>query len=169
MRSTVERRSGRSHTAADEGSLLFCAGRAELRELVTSNQPVGLLAYEAGEPVGWAALAPRPVCTQLRGSPFLVGDADQPGIWSMLCFFVPKSARGKGVPNALVEAACTHAARKGTATIEAIPRESTDTERANLYFGWRALFGRHGFTEVLRPRPTSARVVMRRDLGPDRP
>jgi hypothetical protein len=53
-------------TSAKFSAKSGASNRAELRELVTSNQPVGLLAYEAGEPVGWAALAPRPVYAQLR-------------------------------------------------------------------------------------------------------
>jgi len=139
--------------------------RGELYDLVAANEQVGLLAYdETGTPVGWAAVAPRRDYGRLKRSPFLVGDPDDQQIWSIACLFVGKEHRGRGVPDALVAAACEQARANGATMIEAVPWEESREEKASLFVGWSALFDRHGFETVAKPRPNSSRIVMRRAL-----
>ena len=138
--------------------------RDRMRRLVKRGEPVGLLAYRDGEPVGWASLAPRASHARLRRSPLLVGEFDEPDVWSLLCFYVHPEERRAGVSHALVDAACEHAVQQGAEVLEAMPRASAaKRSAAELYVGHRGLFAAHGF-EVVDRRPGAGRIVMRRSL-----
>jgi GNAT superfamily N-acetyltransferase len=143
------------------------AGNKEaLRTWVSSGRPVGLLAYRSGAPVGWASVAPRPAYERLRRSPLLVGDLQEPGIWSMLCFFVHRTARRQGVSHALVEAGIDYARKGGARVLEALPQGSFEGRSSGeLFHGWRELFEPYGFEEVPPAKPRQgSRIVMRLKL-----
>lgn len=139
--------------------------RRALRALVDAGEPTGLLAYEEGEAIGWASIAPRCTYTRLRRSPLLVGDPEDPAIWSLLCLYIAPEARGRGVTHTLIAAGCDHARKQGARLLEALPRRSAEgRSSAELYVGTRALFAAHGFKEVEGERRSGGRLVMRRRL-----
>jgi GNAT superfamily N-acetyltransferase len=149
----------------------FEAGHGEpnkraLRSWVDSGRPVGLLAYRAGVPVGWASLAPRSEYARLRRSPLRVGELDEPGIWSMLCLFTHRTARRQGVSHALVEAGVEHARKAGARVLEALPQATYEGHSTGeLFHGWRGLFEAFGFEEVPPAKPRQgSRIVMRLPL-----
>ena len=91
--------------------------RRALRKLAGSKAPPGLLAYLHGEPVGWCALAPREAYPVLDRSRVLARVDDKP-VWSVVCFFVARRHRSRGVSRALVLAAVAFARKKGAKLVE---------------------------------------------------
>jgi GNAT superfamily N-acetyltransferase len=139
--------------------------RAAFQRLVDVGEPVGLLAYDGEEPVGWCAVAPRPAYLRVLRSPALKPDRpDDATVWSVPCFFIKRDRRRAGVAGALLDAAVRYAAEQGATTVEGYPVDTTAgrmPHAAELYTGTVGLFARAGFT--VHKRPTSGRrVVMRR-------
>jgi GNAT superfamily N-acetyltransferase len=122
------------------------ARKAELERRVRNGEPVGLLAYCADEPVGWCSVAPRATYRPLGGHDYEgVAAAD---IWSIVCFFVRRGDRHRGVARRLLEAAVEHAAENGAAVIEAYP---VDPDSPSYRFmGFVETFTAAGFEEVGR-------------------
>ncbi len=135
------------------------------RALVRRGETPGLLAYVAGEPVGWCAVAPREATPGLERTRRLQPVDDRP-VWSVTCFFIARGWRRRGVSVALLKAAAEHARRSGARIIEGYPVEppSGETPDAFAWTGTAAAFRAAGFTEVLRRSPT--RPIMRRKLKP---
>jgi GNAT superfamily N-acetyltransferase len=132
--------------------------------LVAAGRPPGVLAYVAGQPVGWCAVEPREACPGLDRSR-VAARVDAEPVWSVSCFFVARAFRGRGVSVALLEAAVAHAAAGGARIVEGYPVEPGAGRLADA-FAWTGLastFRRAGFREVARRSPT--RPVMRRTLA----
>jgi GNAT superfamily N-acetyltransferase len=149
--------------AAEFRRLKGAGNRRALRVLV-ARRPPGLLAYDAGEPVAWVAVAPRGEYLRLANSRVL---EPVPGedVWAAPCFFVKPSHRGGGLGVQLLEAAATFARRGGARSVEGYPT-SNRAERqppAFVYGGFESTFRRAGFTEVARRSPT--RPILRRGLA----
>jgi GNAT superfamily N-acetyltransferase len=141
--------------------------RTALADLVTAGEPVGLLGYSGGEPVGWAAVAPRSAYARILRSPALRPvDPTEAGVWSVPCFFIRRDRRRTGVAGDLLDAAVHHAHAGGALALEGYP-VAADGGRlppaAELFTGTVALFERAGFGVTRRPE-TGRRVVMRRAL-----
>lgn len=78
----------------------------------------GVLAYDSGEVVGWAAIAPR---EELVGFDPRRFPADQPGVWVLYCFRVRAGRGGQGVSRALLDGAVGYAHDQGAEAVEAYP------------------------------------------------
>ena len=141
--------------------------RSLMHEIVEAGSEPGLLAYRDGEAVGWISVAPRPQYARILRSR-RIGPAPEEAtderIWSLVCFWIPRQERGKGVANDLLKAAVDHARAHGATTLEAYPVDTASGRQpaANLFTGTLAMFKRAGFHEVGRPR--GAQLVVRRDL-----
>ena len=128
----------------------------------------GLVAYEAGEPIGWVSVGPRADYERLAYSKVLAPVDDEP-VWSVVCFVVSRRARGRGVASELLVAAVEYARSHGARWLEAYPAE-TDGGRipaATAYRGTLTMFERAGFKVVARRRAnrTSAeRPIVRKRL-----
>ena len=134
---------------------------AALAGAVHSGEPVGLLAYDGGTPVGWVAVAPRYRYPRLlRSTTLHLAPDDEPGVWSVTCFYIHRRHRRSGVAAALLAAAVDHAAG---AIVEGYPVDTGDTRRpsGDLFTGTVPLFTRAGFHVHARPA-SGRRVVMRR-------
>jgi GNAT superfamily N-acetyltransferase len=143
------------------------SNRRAIKRIVDSGEPPGLVAYEGGTPVGWIALAPRPVYRRLERSRAMAPVDDQP-VWSTPCFFVARGARGRGVTVALLRAACDYVASRGGRIVEGYPIDTRGKTYAPA-FAWHGLVGAFdaaGFREVARRSPT--RPIMRRAVRPRR-
>lgn len=130
----------------------------------------GLLAYDGDAPAGWCAIEPRPALVRLPHSPVGSaspdGDFDDPGVWSVSCFVIPRAFRRRGVATALASAAVDFAREHGARVVEAYavdPSARSTTAAAELFPGTVSMFTGAGFVEVARPKPH--RVVMQRRLA----
>lgn len=129
-----------------------------LAKRVDGGVPVGILGYQSGEPVAWCSVAPRPTYRELGGPRDDGEDADR--VWSVVCFFVTRRARGQGVMKRLLDAAVAHARRRGARVVEAYP---VDPDSPSYRFmGFVPAFEAAGFVEV--GRAGTRRHVMRRVL-----
>ena len=126
--------------------------QANMSGIVATGGKPGLLAYEAGRPVGWVSIAPRETYGQLMRSRTYGPFSEEAGVWSIVCFYVDPPSKRQGVATALMEAAVAHAFERGAEAVEVYPREGGD------YMGSREGYERLGFQPV---REAGARTVMR--------
>jgi GNAT superfamily N-acetyltransferase len=121
-----------------------------LRAIVDSGEVPGLLAYVEGEPIAWCSLGPRERFTGLERSRKLKR-VDDKAVWSIVCFFVAKPFRGRGLMERFLKAAVDYARERGAKIVEGYPIEPTG--RLSGYSGYTGLvssFRKAGFVEVLR-------------------
>ena len=131
-----------------------------LRMIIDSGQIPGLLAYADGQPVGWCSVAPREAYPRLGRSRILKRVDDQ-AVWSVVCFFVDKRFRRRGVTVRLLAAAVQYAEKHGATIIEGYPVEprKASTPDGFAFTGLASAFRKAGFVEVLRRSDT--RPIMR--------
>lgn len=124
----------------------------------------GLLAYVGSEPLGWVAVAPRDAYPTLERSRVL-GRVDAEPVWSVVCFFVARAFRKRGITVRLLEAAARYAGERGATIVEGYPVEPKQgsTADAFAYTGLASSFRRAGFVEVARRSDT--RPIMRKVVG----
>jgi GNAT superfamily N-acetyltransferase len=136
---------------------------AELME----RGPIGVLAYDGDDVVGWAAVAPRAETTFARTR--TIPHVDELDVWAVWCIRVRPGHRGKGISHSLLAGAVEFARSRGAPVIEGYPVDNQG-EKVDLtmaYVGTRALFEQAGFrkaadtTSVINGFP---RVLMRLDL-----
>jgi GNAT superfamily N-acetyltransferase len=133
-----------------------------LHGIVASEEPTGVLAYSAGKPVGWYAVAPREAYLRLENSRVLKPVDDRP-VWSVSCFYVARSYRRTGFTQALLEAAVEYARQRGAKIVEGYPQDlQKELPSAFVWTGLLSTFRKVGFKEVVRRSPT--RPIMRKDL-----
>jgi GNAT superfamily N-acetyltransferase len=135
-----------------------------MKALVDSGYVPGLIGYQDGRPVGWVSLSPREDYAKLRRSPVMKPVDDKP-VWSIVCFFVDRQARGRGVSEKLLMAAVDYARSRGATLLEAYPVDRGERSHPDsMFFGAKAMYDRTGFREVARRKQT--RPVVRRVLRP---
>nr|WP_292167462.1 GNAT family N-acetyltransferase [Mesorhizobium sp.] len=125
----------REHASNDER-------RRAVMALVEAGTPVGILAHAEGKAVGWCSVAPRETYRKLSRQQ----DDTEAGIWSIVCFYVPRASRGGGLASALLDAAIDHAFANGARTIEAYPVDKASP--SYRFMGFRDMFVARGFHEI---------------------
>jgi GNAT superfamily N-acetyltransferase len=138
--------------------------RKALKRIVDSGETPGILAYSRGQPIAWCAVAPRESYPTLERSRVLKRVDEKP-VWSVVCFYVAKKFRRKGVSTALLRAVIEHVRRRGGKIVEGYPVEPRKgwTPDAFAYTGLAEAFRKAGFSEVLRRSET--RPIMRYVIG----
>ena len=134
--------------------------RRAIKAIVDSGEVPGILAYVEGSPVGWCSVAPRDHFSRLSRSRILKPIDDTP-VWSIVCFFVEKSFRDKGLSIQLIKAAVDYAKGHGGKVVEGYPVEPKK-DRMPSAFVWTGLasaFKKAGFVECARRSET--RPIMR--------
>jgi GNAT superfamily N-acetyltransferase len=130
-----------------------------LKRIVEAGEVPGLLAYADGQPVAWCSVAPRETFPALERSRTLKR-VDDKLVWSIVCFFVAKSARRQGVMLSLLRAAVEYARSRGARIVEGYPVEPTRTlSGVSGFTGVVSTFRQAGFVEVLRR--SRAQPIMR--------
>jgi GNAT superfamily N-acetyltransferase len=138
--------------------------RRALNGLVASRACPGLMAYLGRQPIGWCAVAPRvefPVLARSR----ILAPVDGTPVWSVVCLFVARPFRRRGVSVALLRAAVEHAQRRGARAVEGYPVEPRGGRVPDVFVwtGLASAFRRAGFREVARRSAT--RPIMRAEAG----
>jgi len=133
--------------------------REAMRSIVESGKIPGILAYSDGEPIGWCSISPREGYPRLERSRTLRRIDNQP-VWSVVCFFVAKPFRRKGISTKLLHAAVDYARRQGTEIIEGYPNRANKKQQDPLiYTGLTSTFQKVGFVEV--PNNSKSKTIMR--------
>ena len=95
---------------------------------------------------------------------------DRP-VWSIVCFAVSATARGRGVARALLRGAITYARERGATALEAYPVRTGEMGAVNTesaFTGTLPMFERAEFRVVAEhasdPSSSHQRVVVRREL-----
>lgn len=91
--------------------------KESIKGLICKGTPVGILAYDHGDPVAWCSVGPRNSFKPLGG------DDTLEKVWSITCFFVKRQYRGKGITKLLLKQAIEYAKKSGAAYVEAYPVE----------------------------------------------
>jgi GNAT superfamily N-acetyltransferase len=139
-----------------------------LRRLCSRSVAPGVLAYDGGEVVGWAAVAPRAELPFARSTK--IPHVDGLPVWSVWCIRVRPGHRGKGISHALLDGAVAYARSQGAPAVEGYPVDN-DGRKVDLtmaYVGTRGVFERAGFTKAADTTSVSGgfpRVLMRLALG----
>jgi GNAT superfamily N-acetyltransferase len=125
--------------------------RAALRALVDRGEVPGLVALDGEEPVGWCAVAPREAFPRLERSRALKRIDDE-SVWSIVCFYVAKGHRRRGVMTALVRGAIEYVTAQGGRILEAYPviPKKDRAPAVFLFPGTPGPFLAAGFREVAR-------------------
>lgn len=131
-----------------------------LRKIVAAGRVPGLLAYAGSQPIAWCSMAPRedfPVLERSR----ILKRVDNAPVWSVVCFFVARPFRRKGVTVKLLRAAVEYARARGARIVEGYPVEPRKGAMPDVfaYTGTASAFRKAGFTEVLRR--SQSRPIMR--------
>ena len=144
--------------------------RERLHAQADSNQPPGLVAFDGDRAVGWVSLGPRSDFERIVRSRVIPTIDDRP-VWSIVCFAVSATARGRGVGRALLDAAIVYAREHGAPSLEAYPVRIGDDEAIHpnaAFTGTLPLFRRAGFDIVADrasdPKSSMQRVVVRLEL-----
>lgn len=135
--------------------------KAAMKALVASGRITGLLGYDGARPIGWCSLGPREDFPRLERTRTLKKIDDQP-VWSIVCLFVAKDYRQRGVTAHLIRSAITCALSQGAQIIEAYPADPKgDTIAAFVETGFKSTFIRAGFHEAAR---RGSRPIMRYEI-----
>ena len=96
-----------------------------------------------------------------RGSaPVAPGEASDPAVWAISCFFLRSTARGKGLTHQLVGAGLAWARENGARFVDACPIDhSKGSHSAGLFVGSTRVFEKAGFSRLAERR--SGRPLMR--------
>jgi GNAT superfamily N-acetyltransferase len=116
--------------------------KRQMMQRIGAGTPVGLIAYDGDNPVGWVSIAPRETHRNLGGPPAEPGEI----IWSIFCFFVPRKLRGEGLVRRLIAGAVAHARERGATAVEAYP---VDIDAPSYRFmGFVPVFVEAGFADL---------------------
>ena len=137
--------------------------KAAFKAVVDSGLAPGILAYANGSPIGWCAVAPRETYPALDRSRVLKRIDDKP-VWSIVCLFIARPYRRKGVSVELLKAASEYVRKRGGKIVEGYPVEPRKDDIPDV-FAWTGIasaFRKAGFVEC--ERRSDARPIMRRKV-----
>jgi GNAT superfamily N-acetyltransferase len=137
--------------------------RRAMKRLVDQGRVTGILGYLSGDPAAWCSIERRELISSLSRSRILAPVDDEP-VWSIVCLFIAKGNRGKGLSRKMIEAAVRYAKSQGASIVEAYPVEPKTTPMPAVfaYPGIASAYLAAGFKEVARRSET--RPIMRRRL-----
>jgi len=137
--------------------------KRKMKAIVNNGIVPGILAYHINEPVGWCSVAPREDFPVLENSRVLQRIDDKP-VWSVVCFYINKAYRRKGLSIELLNAAKKFVKSSNGEILEGYPVEPKKDRTADV-FAWTGLassFRKAGFKEIIRRSDT--RPIMRINL-----
>ena len=137
--------------------------REAMKAIVLGNEVPGILGYIDDKPVAWCSIAPREAFPVLDRSPVLKRVDDKP-VWSIVCFFIEKQHRRRGLSSLLLSSALDYAKNEGCTIVEAYPVVAKKEHAPAMYLftGLVSTFEKAGFVEVCRRSPL--RPIMRYTL-----
>ena len=140
---------------AERRKVMKCA----LLDLVSQGAETGIVARIDDWPAGWVSVAPLETLRSMHGPV----EPPEPGLnpWAIVCFYIARRFRGRGLMPRLMEAAICHARDRGASVIEAFP---VDRDAPSYRFmGYVDMFEGAGFRDM--GMAGKRRHVMRLDLA----
>lgn len=152
---------------ARENRELTGPARGEKVAELMKERPLGVLAYEGDEVVGWAAVAPRAETTFARSPK--IPHIDDLDVWSVWCIRVRPGHRKQGISHALLAGAVEFARSRGAPALEGYPVDNhgETVDQTMAFVGTRGTFEKAGFYKAADTKSVSGgfpRVLMRHDL-----
>lgn len=134
--------------------------KRKMRNLVNSGTVPGILAYDKEKPIGWCSVAPREDFPVLENSRVLERIDDKP-VWSIVCFFINKDYRRKGLSVELLNATKIFVKNNNGKILEGYPVEPKVAKSPDVFVwtGLASAFRKAGFKEIVRRSET--RPIMR--------
>lgn len=134
--------------------------RRRILGLLKKGKPIGLIAYDGKLPVGWCSVSMREDFPRLNRSRVLSNPDEQP-VWSIVCFFIHKNYRKRGLTVQLLKVAIDFVKTQGGKIVEGYPIDPPNGKYPTTFawIGFVAAFKKAGFQEVARRSPT--RPIMR--------
>jgi GNAT superfamily N-acetyltransferase len=131
-----------------------------MKALVSSGSIPGILTYDGKKPVAWCSVAPREKFSALNRSRIL-GPIDTYPVWSVVCFFVEKNHRNKGLTVELLKAVIEYVKESGGKIVEGYPIDPKKKPWPAVFSstGLYSAFKNVGFKECKRRSET--RPIMR--------
>ena len=150
-----------------ENRALVGPARGERVRQLLEEGPLGVLAYDGDDVVGWAAVGPRADTTFARNRK--IPHVDDLDVWSVWCIRVGPGHRRTGISHHLLRGAVEFARERGAPAIEGYPvdNQGEKVDLAMAYVGTRRLFEQAGFVKVADTDSVLdgfPRVLMRLDL-----
>ncbi|WP_105437404.1 GNAT family N-acetyltransferase [Neorhizobium sp. T25_13] len=139
-----------------------------IHDRINAGPPPGILAYADGGPVAWVQVGPRHDVPQFNSPrtvsrPLEEGDATDPSVWAVSCFFLTPKLRGKGLSHRLLSGAIDYARQMGARFVDACPIDHVKQSKSvTLCIGSTAIFDAAGFHVVERRK--EGRPLMRLEL-----
>jgi GNAT superfamily N-acetyltransferase len=150
---------------ADFSKMKAESRKALLKNMTSNNEVPGLLAYIDDQPIGWCSIGPREDYASLEKSRTLKR-IDATPVWSIVCFFVAKPFRNKGILSRLLHGAVNYAEQQGARVIEGYPIDMQTHKLAGQtlkgcsgYMGIASIFREAGFVKVAEANETQ--LIMR--------
>ena len=144
----------------DYDNLRGSGTKKKMKGLINKGIIPGILAYDDKQPVGWGSVAPREDFPVLDNSRALKRIDEKP-VWSIVCFYINKNYRKKGLSIELLNATKKYVKNNKGKIIEGYPVEPKKGKTADV-FAWTGLasaFKKAGFNEV--DRRSETRPIMR--------
>jgi GNAT superfamily N-acetyltransferase len=131
-----------------------------MKTIVDSGEIPGLLFYDQDTPIAWCSVAPREQFAVIERSRVLKPVDDHP-VWSIVCFFVAKEYRDRGLTLQMIKAVADYVEGQGGDIVEGYPVDpkTKPYPAAFASTGLYSAFGKAGFTECARRSET--RPIMR--------
>jgi len=150
-----------------ENRALVGPARGRRVKKLLGEGPLGVLAYDGDEVVGWAAVAPREDTTFATNRK--IPHVDDSAVWAVWCIRVRPGHRREGISHHLLEGAVELARDHGAPAIEGYPvdNKGKKVDLTMAYVGTRHLFEQAGFEKVADTDSVLdgfPRVLMRLDL-----
>jgi GNAT superfamily N-acetyltransferase len=137
------------------------AGNKKLmKKIVSKGTAPGLIFYLNKIPIGWISVAPRDDFPVLNSSRVLK-KIDDEKVWSIVCFFIDKHYRRKGISVEILKATINFAKKKKVKILEGYPVEPKKEKIPSVFAwtGFASAFLKAGFKEFERRSET--RPIMR--------
>ncbi len=150
-----------------ENTALSGPARGERVAAMLEDGPIGVLAYDGDEVVGWAAVGPRAETTFDRSR--TIPHVDNADVWCVWCIRVKPGHRGKGISHHLLAGAIEFARGEGATILEGYPLDNAGKtiNTTMAYVGTKDLFERAGFSQAAKTTSVLdgfPRVLMRLSL-----
>jgi GNAT superfamily N-acetyltransferase len=133
------------------------------KNLVKADEKLGIMAYHRGEPIAWCSISPKPRLLDMKNSRIMKLTATQ-DTWSIVCLFIKKEYRRKGVSSLIIKKAAEYAFQNGAKVVEAYPVQAK-VEKVPDAFIWNGIWSAYekaGFKKIKQVSETKVIAALQK-------